>query len=540
MSGTRRFPVRSFLTALAKAARRVRGGARDIEGRPAQERAPEVLQSVVDHVIDGVITIDEHGVIRSFNPAAEKIFGYPSASVLGKNVNMLMPEPYSSEHDGYIARYFRTGEAKIIGIGREVVGQRSDGSTFPMDLAVSEFLMNDRPFFTGIIRDITERKLLEKELHRRLSELAKTDRLKDEFLAMLAHELRNPIAAIMSAVQLAGVLHDKEQSELSLEIINRQVQHLARLIDDLLDVSRITRGKINLQKQTVNLASIVESSVASVRTLIDERKHELVISMPAEPLWLEADPTRLEQILSNLLNNAAKYTENGGRITLSAVREEREIVIRVRDTGIGMSPEMLPRMFELFAQGDRSLARSEGGLGLGLTLARSLTEIHGGNLSATSEGPGKGTEFVVRLPAAETPKGSDNAVKDAIDVASVRPARVLVVDDNVDTARSIARLLNLLGHNVEIAHDGPTAIEAARAFRPDVFLLDIGLPTMDGYEVARLLRAEDCGKDARIIAITGYGQEEDRKRSLAAGFDHHLIKPVDFGSLVTLLTGTAV
>ena len=283
-----------------------------------------------------------------------------------------------------------------------------------MDLAVSEFRMNDRRFFTGIVRDITERKQLEQELQRRLSELARADRLKDEFLAMLAHELRNPIAAITSAVQLAGVLRDGKQSELSMEIINRQVQHLARLIDDLLDVSRITRGKINLQKQTVNVASILRSSVETVRSLIDERKHELTISIPPETLWLEADPTRLEQILSNLLNNAAKYTENGGRIWLSAAREGGEIVIRVRDTGIGMSPEMLPRMFELFAQGDRSLARSEGGLGLGLTLARSLAEIHGGSLSATSEGPGKGTEFVVRLPGGGDARGGDSAGKGEI------------------------------------------------------------------------------------------------------------------------------
>ncbi len=540
MQGMRRFSVRDFVSTLVNMARRLRGGTKTTKETPAHKHADEALRSVVDHVIDGVITIDEQGVIHSFNPAAEKIFGYRSAGVLGKNVKMLMPEPYSGEHDGYLANYRRTGEPRIIGIGREVVGRRSDGSTFPMDLAVSEFRMNDRRFFTGIIRDITERKLLEKELQRRLSELAKADRLKDEFLAMLAHELRNPIAAITSAVQLAAVLRDREQSELSMEVINRQVRHLARLIDDLLDVSRITRGKVNLQKQTVSAASILRSSVDSVRALIDERKHELTISIPPETLWLEADPTRLEQILSNLLNNAAKYTEDGGRIWLSAGREGGEIVIRVRDTGIGMSPEMLPRMFELFAQGDRSLARSGGGLGLGLTLARSLAEIHGGSLSATSEGPGKGTEFVVRLPAAETPEGRASAGKGEIHGASGKPARVLVVDDNVDTARSIARLLRLLGHNVEIAHDGPTAIEAARAFRPEVLLLDIGLPAMDGYEVARRLRAEDCGKEARIIAITGYGQEEDRMRSRDAGFDHHLIKPVDFSSLVTLLAGTAV
>jgi CheY-like chemotaxis protein/nitrogen-specific signal transduction histidine kinase len=401
-----------------------------------------------------------------------------------------------------------------------------------MDLAVSEFHLGRRRFFTGIVRDITERKQLEQELRRRVSELAETDRRKDEFLAMLAHELRNPLAAISAAVQLTTGPADHEQVEWGMEVINRHIKHLARLIDDLLDVSRITRGKIQLRKEVVDIAPLLQSAAEAMRKSIEERRQELTVSVEPGTLWLEADPTRLEQVFMNLLSNAAKYTGNGGHIRVSAERESTDIVIRFRDTGIGIEPEKLPRMFELFAQGDRSLARSEGGLGIGLTLARSLAEMHGGSVSGHSEGPDRGSEFTVRLPAAERPVARAGRAEPA--GARQAGSRVLVVDDNVDLARGLARLLKLLGHEVQIAHDGPAAIETARAFRPEVVLLDIGLPRMDGYQVARRLRAEECGKNARIIAISGYGLEEDRKRSHEAGFDNHLVKPIDFNSLMSL------
>jgi PAS domain S-box-containing protein len=531
------FWAHAVLTTLCDRSGMLRGFAlttRDISDR---RRADETLRSVLDHVIDGIITIDEQGTVQSFNPASERIFGYQAAEVVGHNVSMLMPEPFHSEHDGYIANYNCTGQPKIIGIGREVTGRRSDGSTFPMDLAVSEFRLHERRFYTGIIRDITDRKRLEQELRRRLTELAETDRRKDEFLAMLAHELRNPLAAISNAVQLTGRFGDPEQSEWSVKVINRQVKHLARLIDDLLDVSRITRGKIQLRKETVDAAAIFRNVVDSVRPLMAERQHVLTLSITPGYLWLEADPTRLEQILSNLLNNAAKYTENGGHIRLSAERDGNDIVVKVRDTGIGIAPEKLPQMFELFAQGDRSLARLEGGLGIGLTLARSLTEMHGGSLSAKSDGPGTGTEFTVRLPASNSPGvGADQEV---LPGPRGIGTRVMVVDDNVELALGLARLLKLLGHDVRMAHDGPTALEAARAFQPEVVLLDIGLPGLDGYQVAAQLRKEGCGSTTRIIAITGYGHEEDRRRSREAGFDHHLVKPIDFKSLVTLLAQSA-
>ena len=505
--------------------------ARDYALREAEER----VRSVVNHVIDGIITIDERGMVESFNPAAEKIFGYPAVEVVGRSVNMLMPEPHHSGHDGYLANYFRTHQPKIIGIGREVEGLRSDGSIFPMELAVSEFSLAGRHYFTGIIRDITERKRLERELHKRVAELDETSHRKDEFLAMLAHELRNPLAAITTAVQLSTMSGVQDQIDWCMEVINRQVKHLTRLIDDLLDVSRITRGKVQLRKEQIDAYPIITDALEAIRPLIKQRNHELIVSL-RPGLRLDADPTRLEQILVNLLTNAAKYTESGGTIYCTAGHEGNDIVIKVRDTGIGIPPEKLPQMFELFAQGDRSLARSEGGLGIGLTLVRSLAEMHGGSVTATSEGSGKGSEFVVRLPAvaagaAETPRLPAKPTQ-----AIAHRARILVVDDNVDLVRGLVRLLELLGHDVQSAYDGPTAIEAARVHRPAFVLLDLGLPGMDGYQVATRLRQEQGSQDAVIIAVTGYGQEDDRCRSREAGFDHHLVKPIDRNVLVTLIS----
>src|SRR4051812_33168956 len=359
------------------------------------------------------------------------------------------------------------------------------------------------------------------------------DRRKDEFLAMLAHELRNPLAAISNAVQVAGRADDRESREWSREVIDRQVRHLSRLMDDLLDVSRITRGKITLKWDIIDTVPVLETAVESVRRLVEERRHELDVSLPPGPLWVKADATRLEQIVVNLLTNAAKYTESGGRISLSASREGEDVAFSVRDNGVGIPPESLPSMFELFTQGDRTLARSEGGLGIGLTLVKSLAEMHGGSVTARSNGPGTGSEFVVRLPSASpAPEGRKDGAPSTADQRPCR--RVLIVDDNEDMARGMARLLKLLGHAVATAHDGPSAVEAARSHRPDYVLLDIGLPGMSGYEVAKRLR-EDGFLDTVIIAVSGYGQEEDRRRSKLAGFDHHLVKPLDHDALLQLI-----
>ncbi len=319
-------------------------------------------------------------------------------------------------------------------------------------------------------------------------------------------------------------------------MIDRQVRHLSRLIDDLLDVSRINQGKIQLRKEVVDVVPILNSALDTVRPFAETRGHQLSTIYGPGPLRVEADPVRLEQVVVNLLTNAAKYTESGGRIWLHAGSEGADLVIRVRDTGIGMNPDRLPEMFDLFVQGERSIARSEGGLGIGLTLVKSLVEMHGGQVSATSEGPGKGSEFVVRLPAAIGTRGSEAGLSASDRKARAENAhRILVVDDNVDSARGLARLLKLLGHEVRTAGDGEEALAVAADYVPGVVLLDIGLPGMDGYQVARELRKQADSKDALIVAISGYGQDEDRRRAKEAGFDFHFVKPLDHAALLSVL-----
>ena len=370
-------------------------------------------------------------------------------------------------------------------------------------------------------------------------ELREKDQRKDEFLAMLAHELRNPLSAINHAVRVTTVSRLSEQIDWCMDLVGRQVKHLGRLIDDLLDVSRTTRGRIHLRTECIEPCSVLNLAVEAVRPLVEQRKHRLTVSCRPSH-HVEADPTRLEQILVNLLTNAAKYTESGGHIWLTAGQEGSAFVIKVRDDGVGIPPGKLPQMFELFAQGDRSLARSEGGLGIGLTLARTLTEMHGGSLTASSEGIGRGSEFVVRLPAAAGPV----KMLPKIEVClrhnwRKKSAEVLVVDDNADTARGMELILKFNGHDVQTANDGRAAISVAQVYRPDIVLLDIGLPGMDGYQVAARLRQEESSKGAVIIAVSGYGQEEDRRRSQEAGFDHHMVKPVDHDALLKLLAQSA-
>ncbi len=366
--------------------------------------------------------------------------------------------------------------------------------------------------------------------------LKEADRRKDEFLATLAHELRNPLAPIRNAVQIFRAKGSPvPELQWARDVIDRQVEQMTRLVDDLLDVSRITRGKIELRKQWVELATVVGSAVEGSRPLIEKWGHELTVTLPSEPVYLNADPTRLAQVLLNLLNNAAKYTEQGGRIWLTAKREGEHVVIRVKDTGIGIIKEMLPRIFQMFTQVDQSLERSQGGLGIGLTLVQSLIEMHGGSVEAHSDGPGKGSEFVVRLAVATQAedRGAQGATGDT-PVATPAKCRILVVDDNRDSADSLAMLLRIMGNEVHTAHDGLEAVGAAGVFRPDVVLLDIGLPKLNGYEAGRRIR-EQQGKGVVLIALTGWGQEEDRRRSKEAGFDHHMTKPVEFDALQKVL-----
>ncbi|HEX3527523.1 MAG TPA: chemotaxis protein CheB [Thermoanaerobaculia bacterium] len=395
------------------------------------------------------------------------------------------------------------------------------------------------------IQDITERKALQD----RIQELVAADRLKNELLALLAHELRNPLAPLRNAVQLLEMPEiDRSTLDQARDMMSRQIKNMSRLIEDLLDVSRVTQGKTRLRREQVELVALLRRTVDLVRHHLEARGQELSLCLPDEPIPLEGDPTRLEQVFGNLLDNASKFTPQGGHIRLSAEiaslyaetdgDPDQQVVVRIRDDGIGIAPEMLPRVFDLFVQAQSSLDRSQGGLGIGLTLVRTLVELHGGTIEAHSEGLGKGSELVVRLPFEPQMQyaGIDTAGrKHSADGSS--PRRILVVDDNVDTAQSMALLLRLKGHRVEVAHDGPAALETARSFEPEVVLLDIGLPGLDGYEVAKRLREETRLSKALLVALTGYGQEEDRRRARHAGFDHHFTKPVDPAVLYQLIAG---
>jgi len=489
-------------------------------------KVEERMRSIVDHTVDGIISIVEHGTITTFNRAAERIFGYAADEVIGQNVKMLMPEPDQHNHDAAIASYFRTGHAKIIGAGREVMGRRKDGSVFPMELAVSEFRQGDERHFTGIVRDITDRKTLEHELRQRLHESGEADRQKNEFLAMLGHELRNPLGPMRNALHILKLPAAAAVADRAREVLDRQLQHLIRLVDDLLDVSRIARGKVELQKEVIDLREAVRHACETAQPVIDANGHQLKLELPAEPCWVEGDAVRLSQVVANLLTNAAKYTDHADLIWLSLKHEGEAATVRVRDSGVGIAAELLPRIFDLFVQGDRTPARSQGGLGVGLTVVRRLVELHNGKVSAASAGPGKGSEFAVVLPIAQATSPLREGAEGKAEPAGAA-RKVLVVDDNVDACDSIAMILTACGYDVRCLYDGLSVLPTALQWRPDAIILDIGLPGMSGLEISAQLRQLAQFQSTPLAALTGYGQDEDQWRSRQAGFDVHLTKPVD-------------
>jgi PAS domain S-box-containing protein len=365
--------------------------------------------------------------------------------------------------------------------------------------------------------------------------LREADRRKNEFLAMLAHELRNPLAPIRNAVQVLRLKGGDETIQSVTETMQRQVGQLVRMVDDLLDVNRISRGKIDLRTSRVELASIVQHAVEAIRPICENKSHDLSLTLPPQPVYLNADPARLAQVLANLLNNACKFTNSGGRISLSAEKEAEHVVIRVRDNGTGIAAGQLQRIFDMFTQVDTSLERSVGGLGIGLTLVKNLVEMHGGTVEAHSDGPGQGSEFVVTLPIGVAATEPQSPAPSVTKPATTTSRRILVVDDNRDSAKTMAMLLKLTGHQTNVAFDGLEAVAAAESFRPEVVLLDIGLPKLNGYETATRIRQQPWGKDMLLVALTGWGQDEDRQKSKDAGFDVHLVKPVDHTVLTKLL-----
>ena len=389
----------------------------------------------------------------------------------------------------------------------------------------------------GSTRDVTKRKSLEKALRKQAGQLQEADRKKDEFLATLAHELRNPLAPIRNALQVIRLSPDREAHEKACSMMGRQLEQMVRLVDDLLDVSRISRGKLELRKEQVQLSAVVTSAVETSRPMIDHLGHELTVTLPKQPIIVDADLTRLAQVFSNLLNNSAKYMDRGGRIRVAAERQGSDVVASVKDTGIGIAADQLPRIFEMFSQVDRSLERSQGGLGIGLTLVKRLVEMHGGRIEARSEGLGQGAEFVVRLPVVVGASGPQAPSGEDEPAAPNSSLRILIVDDNRDGADSLVMLLRLMGNDTRTAYDGQQGVDVAGEFRPDVILLDIGLPKLNGYEACRRIREQPWAKSVVLIAVTGWGQEDDRRRSHEAGFDHHMVKPVAPQDLMKLLAG---
>jgi PAS domain S-box-containing protein len=415
-------------------------------------------------------------------------------------------------------RHFKTGEARWMAYK---VLTLPDAAGRPVALAT-------------VSQDVTERKRLEDNLRRLATDLSEADRRKNEFLAMLAHELRNPLAPISNAARALRMgAGDRQAVQSAAEMLDRQVNQMARLVDDLLDMSRITRGRIELRRERVELAPIVHQAAEAARAQYRSLNHELIVTMPAKPLYLHADPMRLTQVIGNLLSNAAKFTDQGGHIVLMVEQQDSQAMLTVRDDGIGIAREDIPGIFDMFAQLDTSLERSRDGLGIGLTLVKTLVEMHGGTVDVHSDGPSQGSEFVVRLPVVAEPL--DVVAPPIAATPPMVARRVLIVDDNQDGAESLAMLLELHGHETYKVYDGVEAVDAAGRLRPDAVLLDIGLPRLDGYEVCRRIREQPWGKKMLLVALTGWGMEEDRHRSRDAGFDTHMVKPLNYEVLVKLL-----
>jgi PAS domain S-box-containing protein len=481
---------------------------------------------------DGILILDtESGRITDANPFMGELLGYTHEHFLGKELWEIGLFSDKAANEAAVRTLQDKGYIRYEHLPLET----SQGLRVEVEIVANAYREDHHKVIQCNIRDITERSRLEKQMQEQAAALEDLHRRKDEFLAMLSHELRNPLAPIINAVQLLSLqTNEGKVQQKARTIIERQVGQLTRLVDDLLEVSRITTGRIHIQQNRVGLNGIVERALETVRPLMDQHKHELTVTLSPQPIWLNADAARIEQVIVNLLTNAAKYTPDRGRISLTVQQEHNEAVLRVRDTGIGIAPDLLPHIFDLFIQAERSLDRSQGGLGIGLSLVQRLVEMHGGRVDASSV-LGQGSEFVVRLPVMVTPASDSQSLPEETAEPAGTSLRVLVVDDNEDAAQSLGLLLESAGHDVRIAYDGLSAVEAALAFRPSVALLDIGLPGIDGFEVAKRFRQAPDLRNIVLVAMTGYGNEADKLRSHDAGFNHHLVKPTDFDKVKKIL-----
>ena len=503
--------------------------------RSVRQRSEVQFRILLEKFPAGAYTCDPDGLITYFNQHAVRVWG--RAPKLNDPVDrfcgsfkLFATDGSPIAHDKcWMALALQTGKEYN---GHEIVIERPDGRRVTT-LAHANPIRDESGKLLGavnILVDISDRKCAEEELRA-------ADRHKNEFLAMLSHELRNPLAPMLTAIELLSAgAENPESSRRAQEILSRQIRRLVRLVDELLDVSRITRGKITLKKETIEVQTAVRRSLEPLRSMFDTRRLEVSVSVPLHPLHVEGDWVRFEQILGNLLNNAAKYTDPGGKIRVIVEQEGKSVALSVRDTGIGISKEMLPHVFELFEQGPRALDRAEGGLGIGLTLVRNLTALHGGSIEAHSDGEGTGSEFVVRLPLVEVPfpaRPAEAPIRDTFLAGEEGALRIVIVDDNPDLVTSMRELLESWNCTVSVAYEGHEAIDVVLAALPDIVLLDIGLPVMNGYQVAAALR--QAGYRGLLVAVTGYGFDQDRKRAIEAGFDRHLVKPVHGEALRRLL-----
>ncbi len=483
-------------------------------------REQELLQTIIDRIPVMITMYDPEARLLWLNSEFERIVGWSSREAAGISLmEACYPDP---EYRELVNRHMQSSQGEWM----DIQMRTRDGRT--IETSWANIQLSDQTQ-VGIGINITPRKRAE-------AALREADRRKDEFLATLAHELRNPLAPMRNAVHILKLQDSLDPSSAAArDMIDRQVQHMVRLLDDLLDMSRITQDKLELRKEYVELQPILEQALETSRPHVDGDSQEVSVSMPSEPIYLDADPVRLVQVFSNLLNNASKYTQPGGEIWLTTERVGDNVVVSVKDSGAGIPPDKLATVFDLFTQLDRPPEQSRSGLGIGLTLVKRLVEMHEGSVAAYSDGPGRGSEFVVRLPVlVELPQ--DQAAPSPTAETNGRPRRILVVDDNYDIAESLTELLELEGHEARMAHDGLEAVAEAEEFRPDIVLLDIDLPRVDGYEAARRIRAQPWGRQMALVALTGWGQEEARRKSQEVGFDYHLVKPVDFADLMRLLT----
>ncbi len=486
-----------------------------------------------------IFLLGQDGHLLYWNLGAERLFGYQSNEIIGQHFSRFFSteEVLTGQPEHELKTALDNGRAE--GVRWQV---RKDGTRFWCRATLTPLRDEQKQVrsFARVIHDLTDSQAQDAQ-KKRADDLAEANRSKEEFMAMLSHELRNPLSPILNALNILRQMRTNDPIiEQAGNIINRQVVQMVRLVDDLLDISRIAKGKLRLTREKVEWRVVANHAAETARPFMDARKHDFSVALPTEPVWVEADPARLEQIVVNLLNNAATYTDAGGLIRMRVYQEGAEAVIRVRDNGVGIAPEMLPHIFDLFTQGDGTLSRSHRGLGIGLALVRTLVEMQEGTVHARSGGLGKGSEFTVKLPVVAAPPGQ--AVKTVLEpgMNAGRPLRILVVEDNVDSADSLSLLLRLYAHDVQVARTGPTALEMASAFGPDLVLLDIGLPGMDGYEVARHLREKPELKTVTLCALTGFSPSEaDRQRQQHTEFDHYYFKPVNLETLLEMFNSVA-